>query len=121
MPWIGELKESCVDSVCGGSLGLVKGIFGVSFFSCKEVEEIHSLKKLALSVIEKSPKLATDPAVCEGVKQGQKAALDSFIKNAPPEAVAAGVVTAAELVCTKSFKARFGDVLRGACLNLIGC
>ena len=31
------------------------------------------------------------------------------------------VVTAAELVCTKSLKQRFADVLMGACMNLVGC
>ena len=77
--------------------------FGVSLFTEAEAEEIHSLKKLALSVIQKSPKIVTDPLICEGIRKGQKSALDTFAKNAPPEAVAAGVVTAAELVCTKSF------------------
>lgn len=118
MPWI---KEFCEDAVVGGCLGMFKGIFGISLFTAAETEEIHSLKKLALSVIEKSPEISTEPLICEGVRKGQKAALDNFAKNASPEAVAAGVVTAAELVCTKSFKERFRKVLMGACLNLIGC
>ena len=74
------------------------------------------LKKLTLSVLQKSPDLATDPIICEGIKKGQH-----FAKTAPPEAVAAGVVTAAELVCSKSFKSRFTEVLMGACMNLVGC
>ena len=71
--------------------------------------------------MEKSPEIVTEPIVCEGIRKGQKSALDTFAKNASPEAVAAGVVTAAELVCTKSFKERFGNVLMGACMNLVGC
>ena len=118
MPWI---KEVCEDVICGVSLGIVKGVFGISFFTEAEVKEIHSLKKLTLSVIEKSPKIVPDPVICEGIRKGQQAALDKFSKNASPEVVAAGVVTAAELVCTKSFKARFTKVLMGACLNLVGC
>ena len=118
MPWI---KEVCEDAVCGTTLGIVKGVFGVSLFTEGETEEINSLKKLAVSVIEKSPEIATDSVVCEGLRNGQKAALETFAKNASPEVVAAGVVTAAELVCAKSFKSRFRDVLMGACLNLAGC
>jgi len=118
MPWI---KDVCEDIICGGSLGIVKGIFGISLFTEAETEEINNLKKLALSVMEKSPELVTEPIVCEAIRKGQKSALDTFAKNASPEAVAAGVVTAAELVCTKSFKERFTNVLMGACLNLVGC
>lgn len=118
MAWI---KEVCEDVFCGGGLGVIKGVFGVSLFTSAETEEIHSLKKLALSVIEKSPKIETDPLVCQAIRKGQKSGLDTFVKNAPPEAVAAGITTAAELVCTKSFKQRFREVLMGACLNLVGC
>jgi hypothetical protein len=118
MPWI---KDVCEDVLCGATLGLVKGIFGVSLFTASETEEIVSLKKLALSVVEKSPQMVTEPILCDAIKAGQKSALETFAKNAPPEAVAAGVVTAAELVCGKAFKQRFGEVLMGACLNLAGC
>jgi len=118
MPWI---KEFCEDAVCGSCLGLVKGVFGISLFTSSETEEINSLKTLALSTIEKAPEFTTDALVCEGIKKGQKAALDQFTSKASPEMVAAGVVTAAELVCTKSFKSRFAEVLTGACLNLAGC
>ena len=118
MPWI---KEVCENVICGGGLGVFKGVFGISLFTEAEAEEIHSLKKLALSVIEKSPEIVTEPIICEGIRNGQKAALDTFSKHASPEAVAAGVVTAAELVCNKSFKERFTGVLMGACLNLVGC
>jgi hypothetical protein len=118
MPWI---KEVCVDAVCGASLGIVKGVFGISLFTDTETEEINNLKNLALSVMQKSPQIVTEPSICEAIQKGQKSALDTFSKNAPPEAVAAGLVTAAELVCTKSFKQRFTDALMGSCLNLVGC
>jgi hypothetical protein len=124
MAWMIRLKgmkEVCEDALCGGGLGIVKGVFGISFYTSAEVEEIASLKKLALSVLQKSPELATDPLICEAIQKGQKSGLDAFAKKVPPEAVAAGVVTAAELVCTKSFKIRFADVLMGACMNLVGC
>lgn len=120
MPWI---KEVCEDTVCGSALGIVRGVFGISLFTEAETEEIGTLKKLALSVLEKSPKIVTEPVICEAIRKGQKSAIDTFAKNASPEAVAAGVVvvTAVELVCTKSFKQRFADVLMGSCLNLVGC
>jgi hypothetical protein len=118
MPWI---KDVCVDAICGTCLGVVKGAFGISVFTTEEAEEINSLKKLALSVMGKSPATITDPIVCEAIRKGQKYGLEIFAKNASPEAIAAGVVTAAELVCTKSFKQRFADVLTGACLNIVGC
>jgi len=118
MPWI---KDVCEDVICGGSLGVVKGVFGISLFTAAETEEINNLKKLALSVMEKSPEIVTDPAICEAIRKGQKSALDTFAKTASPEVVAAGAVTAAELVCTKAFKQRFSDVLMGACMNLVGC
>ncbi len=89
MPWI---KDVCEDIVCGGSLGVVKGVFGISLFTVAETEEINNLKKLALSVMEKSPEIVTEPLVCEGIRKGQKSALDAFAKNASP----AGVVTAAD-------------------------
>lgn len=117
MPWI---KEVCADVVCGGALGVAKGVFGVSLFTASETEEIVSLKKLTLSVMEKSPKIVTEPVMCEAIRQGQQSALETFAKNAPPEAVAAGVVTEAELVCGKALKTRFTEVLRGA-MNLVGC
>jgi hypothetical protein len=44
----------------------------VSIFTEKEVEEIASLKRLALSVVEKSPKLTTDPVVCERTRNAQE-------------------------------------------------
>jgi hypothetical protein len=118
MPW---LKELCEDTICGGALGIVKGVCGLSLFTASETEEVMSLKTLALSTIEKAPEFTTDDLVCEGIKKSQKAALDQFASKASPEMVAAGVVTAAELVCTKSFKTRFASVLTGACLNLVGC
>lgn len=118
MPWI---KELFVDTVCGTCLGIVNGAFGISVFTTAEVEEISDLKKLALSVMEKSPDIVTDPIVCESIRNGQKYGLEMFANNASPEVVAAGVVTAAQLVCAKSFKQRFADVLTGACLNVVGC
>ncbi len=71
--------------------------------------------------MEKAPELATDPIVCEGIRSGQKSALETFTKGFSPEAVAAGMGTAAELVCTKSFKERFAGVLSNACPNLLNC
>ena len=118
MPWF---KELCEDVVCGSAVGVVKGIFGVSFFTTSEAEEIYNLKKLTLSVLEKSPEIVTEPVVCEAIRQGQKSALETFARKAPPEAVAAGVVTTAELVCSKALKTRFTEVLMGACMNLVGC
>lgn len=118
MPWI---KDVCEDAICGTSLGVVKGVFGISLFTPAETEEINSLKNLALSVMEKSPEIVTQPLVCEAIRKGQQSGLETFAKNASPEAVAAGVVTAAKLVCTKSFKKRFTEVLMGACMNLVGC
>ena len=115
------MKEVCEDVVCGGALGLTKGIFGVSLFTASETEEIMSLKQLALSVMDKSPEIITQPIVCDAIKKGQKSGLQTFTTNASPEAVKAGVVTAAELVCNKAFKSRFKEVLMGACLNLVGC
>lgn len=101
MSWI---KEVCEDTICGSALRLVKGIFGISLFTASETEEINSLKKLALSTIEKAPEFSTDPFLCEGIKKGQQIALDKFVSGASPEMVSAGIVTAAELVCNKSFK-----------------
>lgn len=118
MPWI---KDVCIDSICGTCLGVAKGAFGISVFTSEEAQEIHNLKTLALSVMKKSPDTITDPTICEAIRKGQKYGLDTFAKNASPEAIAAGVVAAAELVCTKSFKQRFADVLTGACLNIVGC
>lgn len=74
-----------------------------------------------MSVVEKSPELVTEPIICEAIKNAQKSGLESFAKNLPPEAVANTIVTAAELVCAKSFKQRFGEVLMVACLNIVGC
>ena len=115
------MTEVCEDVVCGGALGIAKGLFGLSFFTASETEEIYSLRQLALSVVEKSPEIVTQPLVCEAIKKGQKSGLQTFTNNASPEMISAGVVTAAELVCTKAFKTRFREVLMGACLNLTGC
>ena len=99
----------------------MKGVFGLSLFTESEIEEIISLKKLALCVMEKAPEIAIAPLVCEGIRNGQKSALETFTNSLSPEAVALGVGAAAELVCTKSFKERFTGVLMSACLNLVGC
>ena len=101
MPWI---KDLCEDVFCGGGLGVVKGVFGISLFTEAEAEEIHNLKNLALSVMEKSPEIITDPVICEAIEKGQKSALETFAKNQPPEVIAAGVIPAAKLICNKSFK-----------------
>lgn len=109
------------NSICGLILGAVKGICDVSLFTNEETEEIRNLKNLALSVLKKSTEISTDPVVCDAIQKGKQAGLDSFIKNAPLEAVGSGLVAAAELVCHKSFKQRFRCVLMGACLNLVSC
>ena len=57
MPWI---KDVCEDVICGSGLGVVKGVFGISLFT-----QADNLKKLALSVMEKSPE------VCEAIRKGQ--------------------------------------------------
>jgi hypothetical protein len=123
MPWFKKIcfREICVDVLCGGGLGLVKGAFGVLIFTESETEKIYSLKQLALSVMTKAPKIATDPVICEGVRNGQKFALEAFTKGLSSEAVAVRVGTAAELVCNKSFLKRFTGVLTGACMNIINC
>jgi len=118
MPWV---RTVCEDAVCGCFLGITKGVFGVSLYTAEEAEEIANLKKLTLSVLEKSSKIVTEPIVCEAIRQGQKSALETFAKNAPAEAINAGVVTLSELVCREAFKTRFKEVLMGACLNLVGC
>lgn len=65
MSWF---KETCEDVICSCGLGMVKGVFGVSFFSPSEVDEIHNYKKLALSVMEKSPDIATDSGICDAIR-----------------------------------------------------
>ena len=35
MPWF---REVCKDVICGGALGVVKGIFGVSLLTAEETE-----------------------------------------------------------------------------------
>ena len=56
MSW---LKEVCEDTICGGGLGIVKGVFGVSLFTSSETEEIMALKDLALSTMEKATEFTT--------------------------------------------------------------
>jgi hypothetical protein len=75
-------------------LGIVKGVFGLSIFTESETEEINSLKKLALSVMEKAHEIVTEPIICEGIRNGQKSALETFTKRLSPGAVAAAVGTA---------------------------
>lgn len=118
MPWF---KELCNDLVCGGTVGIAKGVFGISLFTESEMDEIISLKKLAISVMKKAPKIVTEVDICKGIENGQQAALNDFTNGLSPEAIAAGVGVAAELVCNKSFKQRFADVLMSACTNLVGC
>ena len=51
MPWF---KEVCEDAICGGALGIVKGVCGLSLFTASETEEIMSLKKLTPSLLSQS-------------------------------------------------------------------
>jgi hypothetical protein len=114
----------CKDIIGGICVGGLQGLFGISLFTPEEAVEVANLQKLALSMIEKAPKIAkeaTQPAVCEAIREGQKSALNSVLAKAPADAAAVGAVAAAELVCNKAFSARFADVLMGACLNLVGC
>lgn len=67
MAWI---KDVCKDVICGGSLGIIQGVCGISLFTQAEAEEIHNLKTLALSVMAKSPEIVTKPIVCEAIREG---------------------------------------------------
>lgn len=107
MPGIVVIRKVCMVRGGFGLVGLYDGIFIMSLFRSKKANEISSLKRLALSVIKKSPKLDTDPIICETLKQGYRRALETFAKNVPPEAVTTGVVAAAKLVCGKAVKQRF--------------
>ena len=118
MPWI---KNVCIDVICGGTLGVVKGVFGISLFTEEETEHINSCKELISIVLKKSPEIVTEPIICEGIRNGQKSALETFQNGLSPEAIAAGVGTTAQIVCTRAFNERFKSVLMGACLNLVGC
>ena len=71
--------------------------------------------------MKKSPNIVIELIVCEAIRKDCKFVLDNFAENAIPKAVAAVVVTSSELVCTKSSKQRFADVLMGACMNLVSC
>lgn len=100
------------------------GIWGISLFTGPETQEINSLDKLAASLMEKSNEIiggTTDAAICEGIRNDQMSALETFSRNAPPEAIQVGIVAAAEVICKKSFQNRFREVLLGACINLVGC
>lgn len=111
----------CGDVICGGALGVVRGIFDVSLFTASETEEIMNYKPLALSVMEKAPEIITKPIIYETIKEGQKLGLEIFAKSASPEVVTDGIFAAAEVVCIKAFSTRFRKVLLGACLDLTGC
>lgn len=109
------------DSICGCVFGMVKGMTGEACFTSSETEQIAQLKQLTFSTLQKSPEFSTEASICEAIREGKQIALDKFAKSATPEMIEAGVVTAAQLVCTQAFKHRFADVLKGACLNLVGC
>lgn len=72
MPWI---KELCVNAICGGALGIRKGIFGIDLLTNKEVQEIESLRKLTHSVLTKSLEFSTDFRIYDAIKQGSLASL----------------------------------------------
>ena len=113
--------EACFEAGCGLCLGFVKGVCGVSFYTPQEVEEVESLKKLAESVLRKSPEFITEESVCDGIKDGSVKALIRFKKNLPVEAVDAGVGGAANLICTKAFLPRFRKILMDACIAITHC
>lgn len=49
-------------------------------------------------------KYVYEDVFCEAIRKGEKWVLETFPNKASPEAVAAGIVTVAKLVCTKSYK-----------------
>jgi hypothetical protein len=118
MPWA---TNACADKIYGSTLGIVNGIFGLSFFTKDETDEITSLKKWALLATEKVPDITTDPAICASIRNSQKSGLTNFYKTTLNEMVAAGSVNIAELVYNKNFNERFKEILMGARINLIGC
>jgi hypothetical protein len=91
-----RIKELCKEAICEGSLGVVQGVFGISLFTAAEAEEINALKALTLSVMKKAPEVLTAPIICEGIRNGQKATLDTFTQGLSPESIAADVVVAAQ-------------------------
>jgi len=115
------IKELCKEATCGICKGLVKEAFNIELFDSTDAEEIQNLKQLALSVVQKSPQLHTPSDICNDILRKNPSAIDRFCEDLSPEAVTAGVGIAAQLVCKKSFRAGFAEVLTGACLNLVGC
>ena len=61
MPWFpNRFGNTCTEIICGGSLELLHGIFGFTAFTVEETEEIANIKKLTLSILEKSTQVITD-------------------------------------------------------------
>ena len=121
MPSIPKLpawvKDTCKNIVFDVTACILHGAFGYFLFTAEEHGEIQNLKKLALLVIEKSPESTTEPAVCETIKKTKQLGLEAFAKQASPEAIDAGAVATAKVVCSKTFNPRFIKVLIVACLK----
>ena len=96
MGWKNEVRE---DAICGTTLSLIKGVFGVSLFTRAEVDEINDLKKLTFEIVEKSTKMTTDQLICDGIIKEQAFTLEKFVKTTPLETVTAGAVSATKVVC----------------------
>ena len=41
-----EIKDVCIDAVCGTCLGVCQGVFGMSLFTSEELEEVNNHIKL---------------------------------------------------------------------------
>jgi hypothetical protein len=112
------MKSLCQDAVCGIVAGSLEGLFGITFFSPGETEEIYRLKRLSVSVMAKSKVVTTDPAICQEIAKGSSTALQTFMDQPSTSEI---VAATALVVCEKAFLGRFKKVLMGACMNLTGC
>jgi hypothetical protein len=112
------IPSFCQDAVCGIVVGSLEGIFGITFFSPGETEEIYRLKRLSLSEMAKSNLVNSDPAICQEISKGSSAALQTFIDQPSSSEIVAATTL---VVCEKAFLGRFKKVLMGACMNLTGC
>jgi hypothetical protein len=52
MPWA---TNACADKIYGSTLGIVNGIFGLSFFTKDETDENYQFKKMGTFGYMKSP------------------------------------------------------------------
>ena len=120
MGWMNYAKDEAINVCSGFCLGMVQGIFGISIYTDVEIEEIHNLKTLALSIVSKWPPQIADPNFCRQAAEGLKSGSESVIETSYPF-LPVTAAAAADLVCSKAILPRFQKILAGACLNLIGC